>query len=138
MMAGCAARCCCRTGGVLSWSGDRTLRVWDVATGEGRALTGHRAVDGALLLPDGRVLSWSDDRTLRVWDVATGEGRRSRATTRSTARWLLPDGRVLSWSGDGTLRVWDVATGEGRALTGHEAGERRAGAAGRAAAVVGS
>ena len=62
---------------MLSWSEDRTLRVWDLATGEGRALTGHDgSVHGALLLPDGRALSWSGDGTLRVWDLATGEGTR--------------------------------------------------------------
>ena len=69
---GCAARWLLPDGRVLSWSVDGTLRVWDLATGEGRALTGHeRLVTGALLLPDGRVLSWSADGTLRVWDLAT-------------------------------------------------------------------
>ena len=53
-------------GRVLSWSRDETLPVWDVATGEGRALTGHAgSVRGALLLPDGRVLSWGDDWCVR-------------------------------------------------------------------------
>jgi WD40 repeat protein len=57
-------------GRVLSWSRDATLRVWDLATGESRALTGHDAlVEGAQLLPDGRVLSRSHDWSIRLWDI---------------------------------------------------------------------
>jgi WD40 repeat protein len=53
-------------GRVLSWSGDGTLRVWDVATGEGRAFTSHeREVTGTLLLADGCLLTWGSDRSLR-------------------------------------------------------------------------
>ena len=63
-------------GRVLSWSRDQTLRVWNLATGEGHPLTGHEgSVDGALALADRRVLSWSQDGTLRVWDLTTGAGR---------------------------------------------------------------
>jgi WD40 repeat protein len=80
--------------------------VWDTATGEGRALTGHTdSVQGALLLPDGHVLSWGFDRTLQVWDMATGE---ERALTGHTApvhgALLMPDGHVLSWGFDRCLR----------------------------------
>jgi WD40 repeat protein len=95
-------------GGVLSWSrDDGTLRVWDLATGEGRSLTGHAgSVIGAVLLPDGRVLSWSNDKTLRVWDLATGEGRSLTGHgDRVTGALILPDGRVLSWSNDRTVRL---------------------------------
>src|SRR5262249_5385754 len=57
----------------VSGSRDRTLRRWDLETGQqvGEALTCHaRLVGGPLLLPDGKhALSWSDDRTLRRWDL---------------------------------------------------------------------
>jgi len=61
----------------LSWSGDNTLRLWELETGNqlGEPFIGHQsAVDGALLLPTGkRVLSWSLDETLRLWDLETGK-----------------------------------------------------------------
>jgi WD40 repeat protein len=61
----------------LSWSRDKTLRRWDLETGQqvGEPLTGHESsVSGALLLPDEKhALSWSDDRTLRGWDLATSK-----------------------------------------------------------------
>ncbi len=61
----------------LSWSEDRTLRLWDLASGESRALEGHSdRVTGAVVLADGaRALSWSADGTLRLWDLASGESR---------------------------------------------------------------
>ena len=63
---------------VISGSSDRTVRVWDLATGTpvGDPFTGHTdavtAVAAAEL--DGRpvVISGSNDRTVRVWDLATG------------------------------------------------------------------
>ena len=63
---------------VISGSRDRTVRVWDLATGApvGDPFTGHGgevlAVAAAEL--DGRpvVISGSDDGTVRVWDLASG------------------------------------------------------------------
>jgi WD40 repeat protein len=60
----------------VSASDDRTLRVWDLATGAELArLTGHEDwVLAVALTPDGRrAVSASDDRTLRVWDMETGQ-----------------------------------------------------------------
>ena len=68
----------------LSWSCDRTLRLWDLASGQSRALEGHSArVHGAVVLADGaRALSWSGDRTLRLWDLASGEQPGARRAQR--------------------------------------------------------
>lgn len=68
-------------GRILSWSEDRSLRVWDATTGACLSvLVGHTdSVKGAWLLSDRRILSWSDaeswsrDQTLRLWNAATGE-----------------------------------------------------------------
>ena len=58
-------------------SADRTVRLWDVATGQphGAPLTGHTdAVLGVAFSPDGRLLATaSADQTVRLWDVATGQ-----------------------------------------------------------------
>src|SRR5262249_46970844 len=59
----------------VSGSMDKTVRVWDVATGANlHVLTGHGAgVTGVALAPDGRhVLSGSMDKTVRWWDLAAG------------------------------------------------------------------
>ena len=61
-------------GRILSWSFDKTLRLWDGQSGAALVvLQGHTEhVKGAQLLPDGRILSWSLDKTLRLWDGQSG------------------------------------------------------------------
>ncbi len=53
---------------------DKTLQIWDLATGRA-TLTGHTDWARALALtPDGtKAVSGSEDNTLKVWDPATGE-----------------------------------------------------------------
>lgn len=113
---------------LISASRDKTLRVWDLQSGEALAvLRGHEAdVRGCAVMPDGRrVVSASADRTLEIWDLETG---RALATlsgheARVLACAVTPDGRrIVSASSDGTLRIWDPGTGEALAvLRGHEA-----------------
>jgi WD40 repeat protein len=58
----------------LSGSSDKTLRLWDVATGqELRTFKGHmEQVRSVAFSPDGRTaLSGSDDKTLRLWRIDT-------------------------------------------------------------------
>ena len=60
---------------ILSWSPDKTLRLWDAATGAaiGEPLRHEGSVRGAIYSTDGkRILSWSEDKTLRLWDAKTG------------------------------------------------------------------
>ena len=67
---------------LASPSADKTIRLWDVETGEEvRRFNGHTAsVMQAVFTPDGRrVLSGSEDGTVRLWDVATGKEHRQIA-----------------------------------------------------------
>jgi WD40 repeat protein len=61
-------------GRILSWSEDKTLRLWDGTSGSALVeMRGHtKGVRGAQLLPDGRILSWSVDKTQRLWDGTSG------------------------------------------------------------------
>ena len=87
----------------LSWSADRTLRLWDLASGASRVLEGHSdRVSGAVVLADGaRALSWSGDHTLRLWDLASGASRALEGHSAGVSgAVVLADGaRALSWSG---------------------------------------
>jgi len=60
----------------LSGSGDSTIRLWDISTGEeARTFRGHKeSVTSIAFSPDGKyVVSGSLDGTLRLWDISTSE-----------------------------------------------------------------
>lgn len=110
-------------------SDDKTVRLWDVASGKprGEPLEGHTdQVYGVAFSPDGKLLaSTSYDKTVRLWDVASGKQRGEPLTghpDQVNAVAFSPDGELLaSGSDDGTVRLWDAATGKqlGEPLKGH-------------------
>jgi hypothetical protein len=65
---------------IVSGSGDKTVRVWDLATGApiGQPLTGHthfvQSVATAQLNGRPVIVSGSDDASIRVWDLARRVG----------------------------------------------------------------
>jgi WD40 repeat protein len=98
-------------GRLASGSWDRTIRLWDVATGAEVARLKWDFGPGALcVLPDGRLASGSWDRTIRLWDVARGAeaARLEGHSGKVNALCVLPDGRLLSGSDDRTIRLWDA------------------------------
>ena len=60
---------------VASGSGDKTIRIWDTATGKlvTGPLKGHTGwVFSVSFSPDGkRIVSGSGDKTIRIWDIVT-------------------------------------------------------------------
>jgi WD40 repeat protein len=110
----------------LSGSFDKTLRLWDLATGETlRTFEGHTnsVTSVAVMADSNRAVSGSDDNTLRLWDLATGATLRTLEGHAGPVNAVaaLPYGsRAISGSDDKTLRLWDLATGATlRILEGH-------------------
>jgi len=109
----------------LSGSEDKTLLLWDLATGKPlQRFVGHTGeVHSVAISPDGRsALSGSEDKTLILWDLATGTPLRQFTghTEAVNAVAISPDGRTaLSGAGntiipanstDTTVILWDIAT----------------------------
>jgi len=102
---------------VVTGSKDKTARVWDVETGQEKAvLRGHTdLVRSVAVSPDGkRILTASHDQTARVWDAETGQPKVTFLghTAHVVGVSFSPDGtRVLTHGSDKTVRVWDAETG---------------------------
>ncbi len=101
----------------LSASDDKTLRVWDTASGECLyTLKGHsKEVRGCSLSADGHLaFSISTDSRVILWDTRSGQPLHIFKMNRGFAFCcaLSPDGKqVLLSVSDGTLRLMDAASG---------------------------
>jgi WD40 repeat protein len=111
---------------VASASRDKTVRVWETATGGCcSVLEGHSDVVRAVVFsPDGQlVASASYDSTVRVWETTTGACRGVLEGHSAGVRAVVfsPDSQlVTSASLDSTVRVWETTTGVCRSvLEGH-------------------
>ncbi len=100
-------------------SDDRTVRLWDIDTGQCRVLRGHtEQVFAAAFHPDGtRLATAGRDQAVWIWDPERGE-EVARLTGHTDYVWSLafsPDGSSLaSGSGDYTVRLWDTSPLEAR------------------------
>ena len=102
---------------LASSSGDRTIKLWDVDTGECfRTLTGHTGWVYAMTIhPQGHlILSASHDHTARVWDIQTGECL--HVLNHAAPLWSMavhPQEHLMACSGeDEQITLWDIESGE--------------------------
>jgi hypothetical protein len=99
---------------LVSGSRDKTIKIWNVATGACLAtLNGHSGAVWTLTqLADGRLASGSYDESIKLWDMdtqvclATLEGHSKSVNTLTQ----LVDGRLASGSDDNAIKLWDVDT----------------------------
>ncbi|WP_457519315.1 WD40 repeat domain-containing protein [Streptomyces sp. TE33382] len=117
---------------VVTGSDDRTVRVWDLATGESLGepfLHGSAVLAVAVGAVNGLAvaLAGGEDGVVRVWDVATGRqaGKPFTGHTSGVDAVTVVSGTTLAVTGstaDETVLVWDLATGEeiDGLFTGHD------------------
>ncbi|MFE7046052.1 WD40 repeat domain-containing protein [Streptomyces atratus] len=117
---------------VVTGSDDKTVRVWDLATGESLGepfLHGSAVLAVAVGVVNGLpvAVTGSEDGVVRVWDVATGRpvGKPFTGHTSRVGAVTVLSGTPLAVTGsadDETVRVWDLATGEeiDRLFTDHD------------------
>ncbi|MCX5800577.1 MAG: DUF4062 domain-containing protein [Candidatus Eisenbacteria bacterium] len=124
---------------IVSGSADRTLRLWDLESGQCVRTLGKdiETIESLEVSPDGRrVVSSCRYRTVRVWDLEGGRclrtyrggwGVTEKVTVTPDAHLAISyrvDRRLTRCGGplklDGTLRVWDLDVGDCvRSLVGH-------------------
>lgn len=106
---------------LMSGSYDRTIRIWNMETGqEVRCLRGHTRGIRALQFDNCKLITGSMDHSLKVWDWRTGRCIRTLEGHSDGVVCLNYDADILaSGSVDATIKVWNLRTGERFTLRGH-------------------
>jgi WD40 repeat protein len=106
---------------LASGSEDRTIRVWNLVTGECvQTLSEHSrriwsVAYSPIANPEHLIASSSDDHTIKLWQPSTGK---CLQTLHGHLNWVnsvtfSPNGTLLaSGGGDNTVKLWDVQTGK--------------------------
>lgn len=106
---------------LISGSYDRTVRVWNMETGEQlHCLKGHRLAVRALQFDEVQLITGSMDCTLKVWNWRSGRCVRTLTGHTEGVVCLNYDSNVLaSGSVDSTIKIWNLRTGRSFVLRGH-------------------
>ncbi|EFQ31727.1 WD domain-containing protein [Colletotrichum graminicola M1.001] len=108
---------------LVSGSWDRTVKVWDIATGQCiQTLLGHtNEVYSVALSSDSKYLA-SADKTIKIWDLATSQRLQTHKHHISAFASVTFSGdntQLVSTSDDGTVQIWDSTGWYFGSLKGH-------------------
>jgi WD40 repeat protein len=110
---------------LVSASTDRTIKLWDVASGSALHIMSEHAgaAFSVAFSSDGKIVaSGGSDKTVELWDVATGRALHTLSGHSGVVLSVAfsPSGKLLASAGaDGTVKLWDVASGHAlRTLSG--------------------
>ena len=111
---------------IISGSADKTIKVWDMATGcclqtlKGHA---HRVMSVAVSANGFYILSGSADHTLKLWELKSGRLIRTFTGHKGSVNAVAfsPAGSwIISGSDDKTLKLWETESGRLiRTFSGH-------------------
>jgi WD40 repeat protein len=110
---------------VVTGSFDKTIKLWEVATGkEIKTYDGHKNLVLSLAFhPTGHAIaSGSSDNSVKLWDIPSSSPLREFLAADAVNRVALaPDGKILAAAGkDGSVKLWSTADGKSILnLTGH-------------------
>jgi WD40 repeat protein len=102
---------------LASASEDKTVRLWNVATGKQlHRFDVHTVCACVAFAPDGKVLAaCGEDGAVRLWDVASGKAMPEIKVGNSELSTVefSKDGKLLACTGDGgVINLWDPTTGK--------------------------
>ncbi|WFC97990.1 hypothetical protein MYAM1_000711 [Malassezia yamatoensis] len=106
---------------LVTGSYDRTVKVWNLRTGEIlRTLTGHARGVRCLQFDDVKLITGSMDRSLKIWNWRTGELLRTlEGHTEGIVSLNFNESVLASGSADSSIRIWNFHSGECYSLQGH-------------------
>lgn len=97
--------------GVISWSWDGTIRLWNISGYESTCWKGHtQYVAGVMRCRDGQLLSWSGDGTIRLWNLTTTQELERLEISSGAVMNVRPldDRRVVWISSGGSVGILDT------------------------------
>ncbi len=99
---------------VVTASGDRTVRTWNLVTGAAiRTLSAHSRGIACVDISGGLIVTGSSDHVIKVFDFSSGEEVRTLRGHSGLVRTIHTDStKIISGSYDQSIRIWDLQTGD--------------------------
>eukprot|EP00128_Syssomonas_multiformis_P010575 Colp12_sorted_trinity150504_noHs@35889 len=93
---------------VISGAQDKTIRVWDIKTGQCLSvLEGHESSVRSLQFDSVKIISGGMDGSIKIWDRSSGQCVRTLlGHTAGVLSVQFDDEKLVSGSADSTIRVW--------------------------------